>query len=84
MLPVVPQHKVTFSHYNMLIQAAQLGQGVALAWDHLLSDYLATGSLVKAFDQTLDTEASFYLMTSLMGSRKPDLDEFRLWLMSNL
>jgi LysR family glycine cleavage system transcriptional activator len=84
MLPVVPQHKVTFSHYNMLIQAAQQGQGVALAWDHLLSDYLATGSLVKAFDQTLDTEASFYLMTSLMGSRKPDLDEFRLWLMSNL
>jgi len=84
MLPVVPQHKVTFSHYNMLIQAAQQGQGVALAWDHLLSDYLATGSLVKAFDHTLDTDASFYLMTSLLGSKKPALDEFRLWLMNNL
>lgn len=84
MSPVVPQHKVIFSHYNMLIQAAQQGQGVALAWDHLLSDYLATGSLVKAFDQTLDTEASFYLMTSAMGSKKQALDNFRLWLINNL
>jgi LysR family glycine cleavage system transcriptional activator len=84
MLPIVPQHKLTFSHYNMLIQAAQQGQGVALAWDHLLSDYLASGSLVKAFDQTLDTQAGFYLVTSLGGSGKPALDEFRLWLMSNL
>jgi len=45
---------------------------------------LATGSLVKAFDQTLDTEASFYLMTSVMGSKKQALDNFRLWLMNNL
>jgi DNA-binding transcriptional LysR family regulator len=80
MTPVVPQHKVTFSHYNMLIQAAQQGQGVALAWDHLLSDYLATGSLVKVFDETLNTDAGFYLMTSLMGSTKQALDEFRRWL----
>jgi DNA-binding transcriptional LysR family regulator len=82
MLPVVPQHKVTFSHYNMLIQAAQQGQGVALAWDHLLTDYLETGSLVKVFDYTLDTEAGFYLMTSLAGSKKQSLDEFRLWLIN--
>ncbi|MDC9719163.1 MAG: LysR substrate-binding domain-containing protein [Gammaproteobacteria bacterium] len=82
--PVVPQHKVTFSHYNMLIQAAQQGQGVALAWDHLLSDYLATGSLVKALDETLETQAGFYLITSLEGSRKQPLDEFRHWLISNL
>jgi LysR family glycine cleavage system transcriptional activator len=84
MLPVVPQHKVTFSHYNVLIQAAQQGQGVALAWDHLLTDYLATGSLVKVFDKTLDTEAGFYLMTSLVGSKKQSLDEFRLWLINNI
>jgi len=84
MAPVVPQHKVTFSHYNMLIQAAQQGQGVALAWDHLLTDYLATGSLVKAFDETLDTDAGFYLMTSLVGSKKQALDGFRLWLINNL
>ena len=84
MLPIVPQHKVTFSHYNMLIQAAQQGQGVALAWDYLLSDYLATGSLVKAFDHTLDTQAGFYLMTSLEGSSKPALDEFRVWLINNI
>ena len=84
MSPVVPQHKVTFSHYNMLIQAAQQGQGVALAWDHLLTDYLTTGSLVKVFDKTLDTEAGFYLMTSLVGSKKQSLDEFRLWLINNI
>jgi hypothetical protein len=45
---------------------------------------LASGSLVRAFDQTLDTQAGFYLMTSLVGSGKPALDEFRLWLMNNL
>jgi len=84
MSPVVPQHKVTFSHYNMLIQAAQQGQGVALAWDHLLTDYLSTGSLVRVFDKTLDTEAGFYLMTSLVGSSKQALDEFRLWLINNI
>jgi DNA-binding transcriptional LysR family regulator len=83
MTPIVPQHKVTFSHYNMLIQAAQQGQGVALAWDHLLVDYLASGSLVKAFEQTLETQASFYLMTSSAGNMKPALPAFRAWLMNN-
>ena len=80
MAKVVPQHKVTFSHYNMLVQAALQGQGVALAWDHLLTDYLAIGSLVKVFEDTLETDAGFYLMTSLVGSGKPALDEFRQWL----
>ncbi|MBT3436397.1 MAG: LysR family transcriptional regulator [Oceanospirillaceae bacterium] len=83
MAPVVPQHKVTFSHYNMLIQAAQQGQGVALAWDYLLDDYLATGSLVKAFDQTLETQAGFYLTTSENGSKKTVLAEFCSWLIDN-
>ncbi|HCH33283.1 MAG TPA: LysR family transcriptional regulator [Oceanospirillaceae bacterium] len=83
MAPVVPQHKVTFSHYNMLIQAAQQGQGVALAWDYLLDDYLAAGSLVKAFDQTLETQAGFYLTTSNNGSQKAVLDDFCAWLIDN-
>ena len=82
MAPVVPQHKVTFSHYNMLIQAAQQGQGVALAWDHLLDDYLNAGSLVKAFDEVLETQAGFYLMISDTGAQKPALADFRLWLMA--
>ena len=50
---------------------------MTLAWDHLLTDYLAIGSLVKVFEDTLETDVGFYLMTSLVGSGKPALDEFR-------
>ena len=81
---VVPQHKLTFSHYNMLIQAAQQGRGVALAWDHLVTDYIKSGSLVKVFDTTLETQAGCYFMTSKVGSTKVTLEEFRRWLMDNI
>ena len=77
---VVPQHRVTFSHYTMLLQAAQQGQGVALAWDYLANDYLASGMLVQAVDLVMETAAGFYLLTSPEGEQKHAAGVFCDWL----
>ncbi|MCP4881878.1 MAG: LysR family transcriptional regulator [Gammaproteobacteria bacterium] len=78
--PVIPQHKLTFSHYTMLLQAAQQGQGVALAWDYLVNDYLTSGVLVKATELIMETEAGFYLVTSPEGEQKESVGAFCDWL----
>ena len=77
---VVPQHRVTFSHYTMLLQAAQQGQGVALAWDYLVSDYLASGLLVQAANLIMETDAGFYMLTSPEGEQKHSAGVFCDWL----
>ena len=79
---ITPQHKLTFSHYTMLLQAAQQGQGVALAWDYLVSDYLESGVLVKAADLEMQTDAGFYLVTSPEGEQKESVGSFCDWLVS--
>jgi LysR family glycine cleavage system transcriptional activator len=77
---ITPEQKITFSHYTMLLQAAQQGQGVALAWEYLVDDYLASGMLVKAGELTMDTQAGFYLVTSPEGEKKQSVEQFCQWI----
>jgi DNA-binding transcriptional LysR family regulator len=77
-----PRHRVNINNYSMLIQSALTGQGVALAWSHLLGNHLETGNLVKPVDDVLQTDAQFCLLEHAgRGGNQQVVGRFREWLM---
>ncbi len=82
--PCEPAHRIHINNYPMLIQAALNGQGVALAWGHLLDRYLDSGALVRPVDATLRTSAWFYLLEPEDVHAKPVVRLLRQWLLSHL
>lgn len=82
MTPVEPRRRLNLNNYPMLIQAALNAQGVALGWQHLVADYLASGLLVRPVATQINTQASFYLLEpEEMVRRKPGVEQFRQWLL---
>lgn len=81
--PLTPRHRVNINSYSMVIQSAISGQGVALAWNKLVDDALATGALVKPNDLVVRTDAQFCLLEnpSERGPRE-SVRLFREWLMA--
>ncbi len=76
-------NRLVVSNYPMVIQAAIAGQGVALAWSHLVDNEIRQGNLVKPVDLTLTTGSHFYL---IMPSHRPFSKNtmiFRNWLLEN-
>lgn len=80
--PVVPKRRININSYSMLIQSAISGQGVALAWNGLVDDPLATGGLVRPNNLVVQTKAKFCLLEPL-STRGPrqSVKLFRDWLM---
>jgi DNA-binding transcriptional LysR family regulator len=56
------QRTVKFNSHPLLLQAACEGQGVALGWSLLVDDLLASGKLVRPFQETLQTNKGYYLL----------------------
>ncbi|MCS4505989.1 transcriptional regulator GcvA [Arhodomonas aquaeolei] len=80
-----PRGHLNINNYPMLIQAAINGQGIALAWGHLLDHHLESGALVRPVDTHLRTEACFYLLEPEHRVRvKPAVRAFRDWLLTTL
>lgn len=80
-----PKRRLNINSYSMLIQAAIMGQGVALGWGQLLDDYLANGQLVRPTATVLRTDARFYLLEKGEGpSRHASVRAFREWLLKTV
>lgn len=62
--PPAGQIGLMINNYPLLLQAAINGQGVALGWHHLVSDYLATGELIRPIAATLKSQRAYYLVKS--------------------
>ncbi|WP_419904370.1 transcriptional regulator GcvA [Kiloniella sp.] len=83
--PSDPKTRININNYPMLIQAAIGGQGVALAWRHLVDDYIESGELVRPVDTVLKTEAKFCLLEPEEGRHtKGNVALFRSWIMEEL
>ncbi|WP_431262908.1 LysR substrate-binding domain-containing protein [Roseateles chitinivorans] len=54
---------ITFNDYSLVVQAAVSGLGVALGWAPLVDDLLASGELVQADAQPLQTSRGYFLST---------------------
>lgn len=80
--PVEPRSRIDINNYPMLLQAAINGQGIALAWRHLVDAYLESGALVRPVETVLRTSAKFYLLEpEHPGRTKPSVRLFREWLL---
>lgn len=80
--PAAPRSRIDINNYPMLIQAAINGQGIALAWGHLVDEYLDSGALIRPVETVLRTSARFYLIEPPSPVRiKPSVNQFREWLL---
>lgn len=77
---LVPASVVHFSTYDLMVQAALAGHGVALGRSPLTDALLRSRKLVAPFKQTLASPRSYYLLQSKAASRKPEAQAFAAWL----
>ena len=56
-------HKTEISSYPLVIQSALNGEGVAIAWQTLVDDYLDSGLLVAPTGRSLSTQSQFYFIS---------------------
>ncbi len=78
-------HGLHFSQHNFLVDAAIRGQGIALVGDVIVSDELASGQLVKIFENTdIPLNFSFYLVYSKTKANLSRIQIFRQWLLDEI
>lgn len=73
-----------FSHYSLTLQAAALGQGVALGREPLVTEALKNGSLVRPFDVSLSTGMGYYVISTNTATSKSKIRAFTGWLMDEV
>ena len=71
-----------FSHAHFAIEAALLGQGVALARTSLAADDLASGRLVRPLPQVAPTSFRYFLVCRSDVAQRRKVACFREWLIS--
>ena len=71
-----------YQHSNLVLQAAEQGDGVALARSVLAADALAAGRLIKPFDISLPAEYAYYLVCPPLHLQRPKVQAFRAWLLA--
>ncbi|MCS4503794.1 LysR substrate-binding domain-containing protein [Arhodomonas aquaeolei] len=70
--------------YNLVLQMAVAGQGVALGWDHLVSPFLESGQLIRPMEQELILkEKAHYLFYNADVEDDQHFSTFRRWLLSH-
>lgn len=75
--------RLNINNYLLVIQAALNGQGLALAWENLVDDYLTSGLLVKPVDEAMTTTSQFYMLQKPQSIRpKKGVEHFKEWLLS--
>lgn len=80
-----PKRRLNINSYSMLVQAAIMGQGMALGWGQLVGDCLASGQLVRPNATVLRTEARFCLLEKGEApSRHASVRAFREWLLKTV
>lgn len=80
-----PRRRLNINSYAMLVQAAVMGQGVALGWSKLVDDHLLRGSLVRPMNTVLRTDARFCLLErNEAPSRRASVRAFREWLLDSI
>jgi LysR family glycine cleavage system transcriptional activator len=69
-----------FDDSALLLQAAEAGQGIALARAPLVTDAMAAGKLVRIGRVALASPGGYYLVTPIHRADSPMVKAFRQWL----
>ena len=78
----VLHENVRFADTNMSIEAALLGQGIALARSGHVEKEIADGSLVRLFDVPFPSPAAYYFVCPQGIETQPHIVTFRSWLLA--
>ncbi|MEM5345925.1 choline sulfate utilization transcriptional regulator [Paraburkholderia azotifigens] len=73
-----------FNSYSLVVQAALMGQGVALGWTPLTDELVASGQLVRLLDTPVTTERGYYLVCPPARPAPAAVPLFRRWLFNEL
>jgi LysR family glycine cleavage system transcriptional activator len=78
---VDPTRELRFPLTSMVVEAAVLGHGVALASHVIASGHLATGQLVRPFgpDVTTPVDFAYYVVCLEEVAEREDISAFREW-----
>ena len=79
---VQPEGGMVLSDYHAAVQAALLGQGVALGWEHLVESHVMDGKLQFVGGTSVSTGRDFYLVTPVNRQLAPHHHLFRDWAIS--
>jgi LysR family glycine cleavage system transcriptional activator len=74
----------SYTDSALLIQAAESGQGVALARSALVADAIETGSLVRIGKLAAAAPGAYYLVSSQRRAQSPAAALFRQWLLETV
>jgi LysR family glycine cleavage system transcriptional activator len=76
---VDPERGPGFNHSHLVIQAAEMGEGVALGRGPLVLDALESGALVRPFALTLPAPFAYYVVTAPRSAQNPVVRAFCDW-----
>lgn len=79
-----PVNSMIFSDYAIVVQAALLGQGVALGWLNVVAHWMRTGALVPAGDHAMKTGRQCHLVRLRDKPMRPIVMDVRDWLIKEL
>ena len=68
-----------FNNYNIVIQAALEGQGIALGWNRIISQLLKDGHLIRLLSESFVTDRAYWMVWK-NGSLGQPAERFRDWL----
>jgi LysR family transcriptional regulator, glycine cleavage system transcriptional activator len=71
-----------FSNAVLALEAAQSGQGVALARRQLIASRLREGSLVAPFDIGITSPSTYFFAAHEMIALRPVVQNFMRWLLA--
>ena len=77
----VLHESVRFADTNMTIEAALLGQGIALARSGHVEKEIADGTLIRLFDVRFPSPAAYYFVCPQGIETQPHIIKFRHWLL---
>lgn len=73
-----------FSHSMLVLQAAALGQGVALANTMLAKPDIDSGRLICPFSERVESKDGFYIVSEIAHHEQEKIILFREWLLSQV
>ena len=80
-VPMGPRkHDLTFNNYQLVLQAALLGQGVALGWRPLIDDLVRSRQLVCLTQVPMRTERGYYIVEPPARGDDQVVTDFHRWL----
>jgi LysR family transcriptional regulator, glycine cleavage system transcriptional activator len=77
------QQDLAFDNFQLVLQAALLGQGACIGWTPLIDDLVTGGGLVRLVDEPLRSTRGYHLVEHVGRPVSPNIDLLKAWLLGS-